>query len=312
MSGLSEPRLLLVHAHPDDETINNGATMARYARTGAGVTLVTCTRGELGEVLVDEHAHRAAHREDTLGDYRQTELVAAMKALGVTDHRYLGAPDVVYRDSGMVWGEAGQVLLPDDAGPDCFALSDPEAAAGRLADVVRRARPHVLITYEPGGGYGHPDHVMAHRVAMRAVDLAARDAPDGTPGWAIPKVYWAVAPENLVRAALRELALQLGGSVPGWDPDGPLPSMFVPDEQVTACVDASAWLPHKVEALRAYATQVTVNDEGTALTHTGGQAQPIVGVEFYQLARGEAGGERDEFGRETDLFAGLRGVRAGL
>ncbi len=85
-------RLLLVHAHPDDETINNGATMAMYAALGAEVTLVTCTRGEEGEVLVEEHAHKAAALDDLLGEHRVIELEDAMKALGVKDHRYLGAP----------------------------------------------------------------------------------------------------------------------------------------------------------------------------------------------------------------------------
>lgn len=92
-------RLLLVHAHPDDETINNGSTMALYAALGADVTLVTCTRGEEGEVLVTDLAHLAAHATDGLGEHRVTELADAMKALGITDHRFLGEGVIKYRDS---------------------------------------------------------------------------------------------------------------------------------------------------------------------------------------------------------------------
>ena len=95
-------RALLVHAHPDDETINNGATMAMYAALGAQITLVTCTRGEEGEVLVEEHSHKAATHDDLLGEHRVIELAEAMKALGVSDHRFLGAPLTQYRDSGMM------------------------------------------------------------------------------------------------------------------------------------------------------------------------------------------------------------------
>ncbi len=95
-------RILLVHAHPDDETINNGATMAMYAALGARVTLITCTRGEEGEVLVPELAHIAASNRDELGAHREVELADAMRALGVADFRFLGAPDVSYRDSGMM------------------------------------------------------------------------------------------------------------------------------------------------------------------------------------------------------------------
>ena len=122
-------RLLLVHAHPDDETIGTGATMAQYAAEGAHVTLVTCTRGEEGEILVDEHAHRAAQHDDTLGEHREIELANAMAELGVTDHRWLGHAGE-YRDSGMM-GTA------DNDDPDCFWRADLLAAASR----PRRGHP---------------------------------------------------------------------------------------------------------------------------------------------------------------------------
>jgi N-acetyl-1-D-myo-inositol-2-amino-2-deoxy-alpha-D-glucopyranoside deacetylase len=299
-------RMLLVHAHPDDESLGNGATMAKYAAEGAGVTLVTCTRGEEGLVLVPELEHLASHREDRLGAHRESELAAAMAALGVRDHRFLdtvplpaGAP-VHYRDSGMAWDADHRAVAAPDPGPDAFARAELEAAAERAAAVIREVRPQVVITYEPGGGYGHPDHVQAHRVAMRAVELAAADGPGGE-GWPVPKVYWNVLPERLVRAALREL-VAAGAAPPGWSPDGPLPPMVVPDEQVTTAVDAQDFVGAKRAALEAHATQVAVAGDDVLVGD--GARQRIVGVEFYRLVTGTTAGPRDAGGRETDLFAG--------
>jgi N-acetyl-1-D-myo-inositol-2-amino-2-deoxy-alpha-D-glucopyranoside deacetylase len=309
-AAMAEParRMLLVHAHPDDETINNGATMARYAADGAAVTLVTCTRGEQGEILVAELAHLAADAGDGLGAHRETELAAAMAALGVRDHRFLGAADHgrparVYRDSGMAYAPDGAVIPAADPRPDAFALAEVDEAAGRLADVVRELRPQVLVTYEPGGGYGHPDHVQAHRVAMRAVELAGAVDGAGGPAWAVPKVYWVVLPERMVRQALRELAATGANPFEGRPADGPLPSMIVPDELVTTCIDGAAYTTHKADAMRAHATQITVDGSFFALSN--GVGQPLTGLEFYRLVSGRPGGPFDAEGRETDLFAGL-------
>src|SRR5438445_5878247 len=161
----ADRRMLLVHAHPDDETIGTGATMAKYVADGAHVTLVTCTLGEEGEILVPELAHLAADKEDGLGEHRTGELAAAMKALGVTDHRFLGGPGR-WRDSGMMG-------LPTNDDPGCFWQADLDVAVGELVRVVREVRPQVVITYDENGGYGHPDHIQAHRVAVAAFDAAA-------------------------------------------------------------------------------------------------------------------------------------------
>src|SRR4051794_19519012 len=255
---MSDRRMLLVHAHPDDETLGNGATMAKYAADGVHVALLTCTRGEEGLVLVPELGHLAAHRDDGLGEYREGELAAAMAALGVTDQRFLDTvplPDDAvrpfYRDSGMAWDDQHRAIAAPDTGPQAFSRVDLDAAASRVAAVVRELRPQVLVTYEPGGGYGHPDHVQAHRVAMRGAELAADDGPGG-PGWRIPKIYWNALPDGLVRAALRRL-VGTDGAPPGWDPDGPLPSLMIPDELVTTVVDASPHLDDKIAALKAHA-----------------------------------------------------------
>jgi N-acetyl-1-D-myo-inositol-2-amino-2-deoxy-alpha-D-glucopyranoside deacetylase len=318
-------RLLLVHAHPDDETLGNGATMARYAAEGHAVTLLTCTRGEEGLVLVPQLAHLAADRDDALGIHRERELAAAMAALGVRDHRFLdtvalpGDSDsgaatgtdaavdgergvaVHYRDSGMAWDEAHRAVASPRTGPSAFARAHVDDAAARVAAVVREVRPHVLVTYDPGGGYGHPDHVQAHRVAMRGCELAASPGPGGEP-WQVPKVYWNALPEGLIRAALKEFAAR-GEAPRGWDPDGELPPMVMPDELVTTTVDATAFVDRKRQALLAHATQVLV--EGETVLVGDGARQPIVGVEFYRLVRGAPAGPAGPDGREQDLFAGL-------
>ena len=172
-------RLLFVHAHPDDESIGTGATIAKYAAAGAHVTLVTCTLGELGEIIPPSLAHLAADREDRLGEYRIGELDAACAALGVTDHRFLGGPGR-WRDSGMM-GTDGN----DD--PRCFWQADTDEAARALLDVIEEVRPEVLVTYDANGFYGHPDHIQAHRVAWQAFR-------QGTPG--LVTFYATAAPDS--------------------------------------------------------------------------------------------------------------------
>src|SRR3954447_15075941 len=139
----ADRRLVLVHAHPDDETLDSGATMARYVADGVHVTLVTATLGEEGEILVPELAHLAADKEDGLGAHRITELADAMKILGVTDHRFLGGPGR-YRDSGMMGA-------PTNANPLCFWQADLDTAATDLVAVLREVRPQVLVTYDDRG-----------------------------------------------------------------------------------------------------------------------------------------------------------------
>ena len=294
-------RLLLVHAHPDDETINNGATMARYAADGVHVTLVTCTRGELGEVIPPELAHLEGDG-DALAEHRAHELAAAMRALGVSDHRFLGAADGTrYRDSGMAYAADGRAVAPADMSSDAFARAGVDEAAAHLVKVLRDVRPQVVITYERGGGYGHPDHVQAHRVAMRAVELAADPTYGAGPAWQVTKVYWTVSPAERVLARVRELR---AAGVRTLDPDGPLPSMVVPAAEVTAVVDASDHLAAKVAALRAHATQVVVADGTFALSN--GVHQPLTGVEHYRLAVGAPAPDDGRPGTwETDLFAGV-------
>ncbi|MGH3448885.1 MAG: N-acetyl-1-D-myo-inositol-2-amino-2-deoxy-alpha-D-glucopyranoside deacetylase, partial [Nocardioidaceae bacterium] len=187
---LPDKRILLVHAHPDDETINNGATMARYVAEGAHVTLVTCTLGEEGEVLVDELSHLASERDDQLGQHRIGELTEAMAALGVADHRFLGGPGR-YRDTGMAYSPEQTAMVPPTVRDDSFWAADLTEASTHLVQVIRELRPQVLVCYDEFGGYGHPDHVQAHRVAMYGAMLAAAPSyrPDLGAGWDTPKIY---------------------------------------------------------------------------------------------------------------------------
>ena len=302
MPDTPDQRLLLVHAHPDDETINNGATMARYVAEGRGVTLVTCTAGEMGEVLVDDLGHLAHERDGGLGEQRREELAAAMRVLGVTDHRFLGGFGT-FHDSGMAWHDDGHAvageLIPDSA----FWHADLTAAADHLVEIVREVRPQVLVTYDQFGGYGHPDHIQAHRVATYAAALAAVPSYRlelGDP-WDVPKVYWTAMSEGRMRESLR--ALRESGDTEtfeGLDPDGDLPAFVTPDELISAEVDGSAFVARKMQALAEHRTQIRPDDKAFGGGESG---HAFWGTECYRLAKGVAAPGPD--GRETDLFAGL-------
>jgi N-acetyl-1-D-myo-inositol-2-amino-2-deoxy-alpha-D-glucopyranoside deacetylase len=298
-----DQRLLLVHAHPDDESIATGGTMAKYAAEGRGVTLVTCTAGEMGEILVPELEHLAADKEDRLGEHRRGERENAMKALGVTDHRWLGGFGT-YRDSGMKWHEDGYAVPADTISNNAFWYADLTRAADHLVAVIREVRPQVLVTYDQFGHYGHPDHIQAHRVAMYAAQLAAVPSyrKDLGEPWDIAKIYWTAMSESWMRDGLRRL--RAAGDVTafeGMDPDGPLP-MTTPDQDLGAAVDATEYADRKVDALRAYPTQITVDGPFFALSNNLGNA--VWGVEHYRIAKG-ARGPLGPDGLETDLFAGL-------
>ncbi|MBT2438829.1 N-acetyl-1-D-myo-inositol-2-amino-2-deoxy-alpha-D-glucopyranoside deacetylase [Streptomyces sp. ISL-36] len=294
MTDLPARRLLLVHAHPDDESINNGATMARYAAEGALVTLVTCTLGEEGEVIPPELAHLAPDREDRLGDHRVGELAAAMKELGVTDHRFLGGPGR-FRDSGMMGAEQNRR-------EGAFWNTDVDAAAPHLVEVIRETRPQVLITYDPDGGYGHPDHIQAHRVAMRAAELAADAAyrPDLGAAHTLTKIYWNRIPRPVAEAGFARLRAE-GADFPGVAEIGDLPGVVDASLITTEIDGGTVWAARKTAAMRAHATQIAVDGPFFALSNDLGQ--PIFTTEYYQLVSGTPGAPAGA--RENDLFAGV-------
>lgn len=289
-------RLLLVHAHPDDEVINTGATMACYAAAGVEVTLLTCTLGEEGEILVPSLAQLASDQADQLGGYRIGELASALAPLGVVDHRFLGGAGR-FRDSGMMGSPANRHprafwRAADDAA--VFA-----AAVSAAAEVMREVRPQVIVTYDPDGEYGHPDHIMAHRVALAAVAAAAEEI--GSAPWTVAKVYWTATPRSVLR---RQLGAVRDARTPfrALGDDEELP-FGAGDETVTTAIHAEAFSRAKRAALAAHATQISVCGDVFALSN--GVGRQIDTTEYFRLVRGEPGGDRDGDGRETDLFGGL-------
>jgi len=288
-------RLLLVHAHPDDESIGTGATMAKYVSQGAQVTLVTCTLGDEGEILVPGLAHLAAHDQDKLAGHRLEELAQAMARLGVTDYRILGGIGA-YRDSGMI-GTA-----PNER-PDCFWQADLLEAAKHLVKIIRETRPQVLVTYDDFGGYGHPDHIQAHRVATYASSLAAvaSFAPELGSAWQISKLYWTAFPVSVIRAGIE--ALRASGDESGFAAQDPEDIPFAcPDELITTVVDGGEFVEQKLAALIAHETQINEDSGFFALSNNLGSK--VMGSEYFRLAFGQLGSV-DSAGHETDLFSGI-------
>jgi N-acetyl-1-D-myo-inositol-2-amino-2-deoxy-alpha-D-glucopyranoside deacetylase len=282
-------RLLLVHAHPDDETINNGVTMAKYAANGVGVTLVTCTRGEEGEVLVESLANLASSSDDKLGEHREIELKDAMHELGIKDFRFLGAPKLKWRDSGMMG-------TSQNDRKDVFWQADLEIAAAELVKIILEIKPQVLITYDEIGGYGHPDHIKAHLVAMRAAELAE------SRGWKIEKIYWNAMPKSVIQMGIEKMK-EVGSDFFGAESADDLP-FAKPDELVTSVVKAPEYVPQKLAAMKAHATQISVDGPFFALSNNLGLS--VWGDEYYTLVKGKPSEPFDENGRELDLFAGIK------
>lgn len=268
------PTLMTVHAHPDDETIGTGGTMAKAVAAGRRVVLVTCTRGEQGDIVVPDMDTPDNHRR--LGEIRAGELERAMGALGVTEWENLG-----YHDSDMMG-------RPGNHDPRGFWKADLDEAAGRLVWLIRRYRPDVMTTYNEFGGYGHPDHIRVHDVTIRAFERAGDPAwyPDqltpesggtgpeadagGLTPWAPVKLYEQAIPAS-VRAAMRE-AMDEAGKPSMWEPQADatpeqvaefeafMARILVPDETITAWVDvAGDPLDRKWAALQAHVTQIAAD-----------------------------------------------------
>ena len=250
-SDLGRPlRLVAVHAHPDDETLATGVALASHALAGDEVHVITCTLGEEGEVITPALAHLEGSEE--LGEHRQEEIARATRTLGVR-HHWLGGDLPRWRDSGMAGSEAA-------AHPRAFAGAPVEEAAAVLALHLEELRPDVVLTYDPQGGYRHPDHVQAHRVTVAAV----RSLPPGRQ----PLLYVVLTPRSWAeedRAWLREhvpegVTSPAGGVARVPATDEPYPPSVVPDEQVTHAVTDASALAVQAEALRQHPTQVTVHE----------------------------------------------------
>jgi N-acetyl-1-D-myo-inositol-2-amino-2-deoxy-alpha-D-glucopyranoside deacetylase len=282
--------LLAVHAHPDDESITMGGTLARYAALGVPVTLVTATLGEQGELMHDGLAGLAAEAADQLGGYRLAELVAACRAMGVTDRRMLGGLGR-FRDSGMAGSPAAQhpraFCRAGSGGPD------HDEAVAALTEVVAERRPRVVLTYDADGGYGHPDHIAAHQVAAAAVRAAA-----GRPGEI--RLLAVVRPRSVFTAALD--ALWSEPAAIGYRRGRPDDFGFlVDDAAVDLAVPVAPWRAARRAALAAHATQLDVwpgRTDGFALTNL--LAQPLLEHEYFRVLAGPPSPPG-----ATDLFAGL-------
>jgi N-acetyl-1-D-myo-inositol-2-amino-2-deoxy-alpha-D-glucopyranoside deacetylase len=265
------PTLMTVHAHPDDEVIGTGGTMAQWVDAGRRVVLITCTRGEMGDIVVPELDTPENHRR--LGEIRAVELEAAMAALGVTEWENLG-----YHDSDMMG-------RPGNRDPRTFWQANLDEAIGRLAWMVRRYRPDVITTYNEFGGYGHPDHIRTHLVAVgafaRAGDPAwypeqlapehggagASEAEGGLAPWVPAKLYEQAIPAS-VRSAIQERMEAIGERSFWSPPEDATPEqlaefeayaarMLVPDETITTWVDVTPALDRRWAAMRAHVTQIS-------------------------------------------------------
>jgi N-acetyl-1-D-myo-inositol-2-amino-2-deoxy-alpha-D-glucopyranoside deacetylase len=277
--------LLMVHAHPDDESIPTGATLAHYATRGVRVCLVTCTQGERGEVVASDLGHLRDATPEELGRYRAGELAAALRELGVTRHVWLGG-------AGR-WWDSGMLGTPENDDPRAFTRASLDDAMRELVAVLRTERPAVVVTYDRNGGSGHPDHIQAHHVTMNSVSAAADKnyALELGEAWRVSKVYWWVVSHSMAL----ELAKASGFDFPA--------DRGLPDDQITARIDGTSQVARKLAALRAHRSQVNL-DNGGLIAH---MAQlPEFAIEYYQLAYGQCGPNGPgEHGWEDDLFAGL-------
>lgn len=264
--------LLLVHAHPDDESISTGGVMMKAKAHGHRVVNITATRGEVGEI----HNMDPAATRPTLGNIRTQELKVAGEILGVDRQEFLG-----YRDSGMV-------DTADNKDPRSFHQAPLEEAVAKLAVFIREERPDVVVTYGEDGVYGHPDHIKAHHVTNGALDLVERE------GMPVKKLYYTAIPRSLMEAFVEQMPEEARRAM-----SGNMRIAGTPDELVTTRVDVHDYVEQKRDAFRAHLSQ---NDPDSWFSTMQGQVYELAfGTEYYQLARGKLGSEPPE----PDLFAGL-------
>ncbi len=264
--------LMAVHAHPDDEVLGTGGVFVRYAEEGVRTVLVTCTNGEQGDgpggVKPGEPGHNAAEVVAT----RLAELRKSVAYLEVSDVELLG-----YRDSGMVGWAA-------NADPGVFCNVPLAEPAERIAALMRKYRPQVVVTYDANGNYGHPDHIQAHRAAVAAAEAT------GIPA----KFYYSAVPKSAF-ARLRDALVASGANIEELD----IPDDFgTPDEEITTEIDVSAYVERKREALAAHGSQT----ENSFFTRLPDEVVTLaLSYESFTLRSAPSG-----LARENDLFAGLR------
>ena len=270
--------LMAVHAHPDDEATGTGGVLAKAAAEGIRTVLVTCTDGRCGDDPDGAKPGDPGHDPDKVVELRRQELERSCEVLKVSHLELLG-----YGDSGMMdW--------PTKDAPDSFWSTPVAEAAGRLAELMERYQPDVVVTYDENGFYGHPDHIQAHRITMAAVERLGQAGP--------AKVYWTTVP----RSAFEEFAnlmRELGADWEEPDPDQPGPVIGVPDSEITTWVDTKAFGGQKYDALAAHASQ----GENIFFLKMGKERfTDMMGMETFLRVQDRTGAPLPEH----DLFDGLR------
>jgi len=283
--------LLAVFAHPDDEGLSGGV-LAKYANEGVRVALACATRGEAGEI-----SDPALATPETLGQVREAELRDACRILGVKELYFLG-----YRDSGM----AGTT---ENNHPDALVQADPQAVVGKIVRLIRVVRPKVVITFEPGGGYGHPDHVAVSKYTTEAFRIAGdasaypEHSAEGLQPFAPDKLYYPVFPPEMLRK-FREVAQKLRMDLSRFGSPEEFERRAALANQVTTIVDVSAYTELMVRALKCHRTQLGANSPMRLIPDF--LFREFLKHQHFILAAGENGAGD---GKETDLFAGKPAIR---
>lgn len=283
--------LMVVHAHPDDEAIGTGGMLAKYSAEGVRTVLVTCTLGEEGEIVVPELDTPENHAR--LAEIRIEELRAAVQRLGISDLEILP-----YRDSGMI-------DRPSNAHPECFWQADLDEATGRLVALVRRYKPQVLMSYNEEGGYGHPDHINAHKITVAAFDAAgaAQKYPGAGTPWTPSKLYYISARRSLWLRTWK--TMQARGIRTPLDEQSFDEARYVDDPRITTVIDIHDYLPQKLAALTEHRTQIRADWMWLAVPEDL-RGEMFNNEYFIRVASRVAVPE----GEEADVFAGLRDERS--
>jgi LmbE family N-acetylglucosaminyl deacetylase len=273
---------MVVHAHPDDESIGTGGILAKYSAEGIRTVLVCGTRGEVGEILNPDFIPPSPGMK--IEDIRKLELEKALKVLGVESVHFLG-----YRDSGI----AGS---PENHHPQAFAEANMREATGKLVDIIRRERPYAIVTYNERGFYGHPDHIMANRVTLQAFcisDDPEFECKNGLKPWHPNKLYYIAIPITRLRMANR-LALERGEK-PHFDPE----VLGTPDDEITTIIDVREYLSQKLEAINCHQSQIGPNSFFRNLPNQ--YRDEALGYEYFSCIKGC---DTIDY-KETELFESL-------
>lgn len=274
--------LLIVHAHPDDESSSTGGVLAKYSSNGVRTVLTYCTRGEAGDILNPDFVSPAPGMSIT--DIRAIELKNALKVLDVNSVYFLG-----YRDSGM----AG---TPENDHPQAFARADLRKATARLVRIIRQVQPHVVVTYNEKGTYLHPDHIMANRITLRAFNVSGDsdyEVGDRLEPWQPIKLYYTAIPLERIRRMYSIIADR--GEKPGFDPE----VLGTAEEKISAVIDVRKFLSRKLEALNCHQSQMNPNSIFRRMPDN--VREEAMGYESFECVFGCASTN----GKEKDLFEGI-------